>query len=363
MKKLPSTYAELLQPELAGLSPYEPELAKAKLCLDANESPYEPSAPMKAKLAALAGRIALNRYPDPAPGELAKLAKRHFRIPSGAEVIFGNGSDELIVMLCTVFAGVDRRRSRIMVPEPTFSMYRHIGRSLGFEVVGVPLDERFDLDKDAWTRALVRKPPNLIFLASPNNPTGNSYDPDVILWLIRNSGSIVVVDEAYGDYGSVSFADQVGKEPNLVVLKTLSKVGLAALRLGMAFSNPAIAREMEKVRLPYNVSTFSQRVAEIYFRNPAEHNRQTRELVRERSELIEKMQALEGLEVFRTDANFILFRPRCLKAGELHRALLKAGIRIRNLSRPGPLEECLRVTIGTPAQNRKFAAALARIVK
>lgn len=356
MKKLPPDYAELLQPALEEMAPYEPEKGKAGLCLDANESPYPPSRALRAKVAALARRIDLNRYPDPMMKDLGKLAAKHYRVRREAKIVFGNGSDEIIGMLCAVFAGRGRKRPRLVVPTPSFSMYGQIARGLGYEVVGVPLDENFDIEVDEWTKVLVKKPANVIFLATPNNPTGNCYDPDAVMWLVRNSGAIVVVDEAYGDYGEISFADRAGKEPNLVVLKTLSKVGLASLRLGMAFTSPAIAEQAEKVRLPYNVSTFSQRVAELYFREPAETDKHTETIVKERKALAQKMRKLEKIEVFRSDANFLLFRTP--NAPRLHKKLLGEGIRIRNLSRPGPLENCLRVTIGTPAQNRAFWSAL-----
>lgn len=363
MKRLPDSFAELLAPALAGLRAYQPEHADARVLLDANESPFTPSPAFRARVAAAAAGIDLNRYPDPDPQALKALLRRHFGAGPDAQVVLGNGSDELIGMLCTVFAG-GGRTPRVAIPEPTFSMYRHIAEALGFEVVGIPLTEEFDLDVERFTRTLVRKPANLIFLASPNNPTGNAFDPDAIDWLIGNSGAIVVVDEAYGDYASVSFTSRVGRDPNLVVLKTLSKVGFAALRLGAALTSEAIGAELEKVRLPYNIGTFSERVAELYLRHPEEGRRHVRQVRTEREKLVGKMRELEDLEVFHSDANFVLFRPVRHDASSVHRALLKQGIRIRNLSKPsGPLRGCLRVTIGLPAQNRKFWRALQKALR
>ncbi|MEW6775548.1 MAG: histidinol-phosphate transaminase [Bdellovibrionota bacterium] len=359
MKK--ASLARLLRPELSGLSAYEPETARARILLDANESPYAPSPAFRRRMERLVGKISLNRYPDPSARELKEKLRRHFGVPKGMAAVLGNGSDEIIQMLCAACAGNGRKRPRLAVPMPTFSMFAHIGKSLGWDVLPVPLSERFDLESSLWKKAL-RKEPNLVFLASPNNPTGNAYDSDVILEIVRKSRGLVIVDEAYGAYADGSFVRQLGRYPNLLLLKTLSKVGFAALRLGVAFGNQAIAAELEKVRLPYNVSTFSQQAAALYLANPAEERVHTRLLRRERGALYAKMGEFEELEVFPTQANFILFRTKGLAAAALHGALLRRGIRIRNLSRPGPLLNCLRVTIGTPEENRAFLGALRQVL-
>ncbi len=361
MKTLPANYRRLLSPALAELSAYEPETAQARILLDANESPFAPGPAFQKKLALLARRLELNRYPDPSAKALKSLVRSHYGAGPGAGVVLGNGSDEIIAMLCTALQG--KGRPRLAIPTPTFSMFAHIGRSLGFEVVAVPLNDFFDLDPGDWKRALGKKRVNLVFLASPNNPTGGAYNPEVISWMIANSGAFVVVDEAYGDYGGPTFVPGVGEAPNLVVLKTLSKIGFAGLRLGMALSAQSLTGEIEKIRLPYNVSSFSQEAARLFFGSPQEMRRHAGEVVEQREWLLHKLLSLPRIEAFPSDANFILFRAPRGRAGHVHRGLLRRGIRIRNLSRPGPLRDCLRVTIGTPAENRAFWAALSPLVE
>jgi histidinol-phosphate aminotransferase len=326
--------------------------------LDANENPWPAPAAVLARAGAAAAALELNRYPDPGAGRLRDLLSARSGHPKEG-ILVGNGSDELIVLLLATCGG---EGARLLVPVPTFSMYRHIALTMGWEVSEVPLTPRFALDERALLAEAAARPPRPSVFASPNNPTGNLFDAGVMERYLEAAPGIVVIDEAYHDFAGGSVVRLLARHPRLVVLQTLSKLGLAALRVGILLASPELAHELDKVRLPYNVGSFPQAVAGAALEAPELYAEQVRQILAERSRLATALAVLPGVTPFPSDANFILFRT-ALPSGEVFAGLRSRGVLVRDLGgRPGPLEGCLRVTVGTPDENSSFLAALGGVV-
>jgi histidinol-phosphate aminotransferase len=339
---------EILETEAYGVE--EPQ---GLIKLDANENPYSPPKRVVAAMAESCRGLLLNRYPDPGAERLrALLADRTAWEKDG--LMLGNGSDELIAVLCTACGHSD---PRMVIPVPTFAMYRHIALVSGWSVEEVPLGENFDLNGDVLLEKIRGTSPRLVIIASPNNPTGNCFDEGVIREVIEEAPGLVVVDEAYFDFSGKTLLPLLGRHGNLIILRTLSKIGLAAIRLGFLLADPGIVRELNKVRLPYNVNAFSQEAASLVLEDPGYLNAEIGTIVSQRELLMAEMAGLGGISPFHSDANFILFRTRESSAAVFQR-LRKNGVLVRDLGRPGPLENCLRVTVGTPEENRSFLTAL-----
>lgn len=335
----------LVRKEVASLKAYSAKEIACKVKLDANESPYGFENALEAGL-----RVSTNRYPDPEAKALKRMVARDFGVQP-ENILQGNGSDELIYCLIATFGGP------VLFPEPTFSMYGIIAQALGEKKAGVPLDDEFDLDAAAMLAAVRRERPKLIFLSSPNNPTGNCYSSERILPLLEASGGIVVIDEAYQPFASErGFLPLLKDYPNLVILRTLSKIGLAALRLGFMVASPGIVAEVNKVRLPFNVNALSQAVALAALREKKRLKDSIRRIVSERERLLAEMERLPGINPFPSEANFILFRVD--DPDRVYGDLLKKGILVRNMK--DAAKGCLRVTVGTPGENSAFLAALGR---
>lgn len=354
------SWRELLRDEVRALSAYEPEAPGAGLHLEANESPYDLDEEERADVLAAVAGISFNRYPEPGvPGLRAILAARLGVEPSS--VMVGNGSDEFLPLLCTVFGrpAAGAARPSILIPTPTFSMYRLCALPLGFDVHEVPRDEGFELGAAALEAAVREKTPNLIFLANPDNPTGAAVSRKAAEAALAPGRSMVVFDQAYGDFAGegASLFDLVQRDEHAVGLGSLSKVGLAALRLGFLVAQPAVVRELDKVRLPYNIDSVAERIATVLLtRHAARQRERVRRVVAERGRLQAALMAQAGVTVFPSHANFLLLRVP--DAPALSAFLRARGLIVRNLSRPGPLLHCLRVTVGTPAENDAFLGAL-----
>lgn len=340
-----------LRAELAGLQAYQPEPPLGDAPLDANENPLAPPAAWAQRAAERLRSAALNRYPDPACGALrAKLAALH-RVP-GDSLVFGNGSDELISLLLMAFGGPG---ATLLVPTPTFSMYKLCAIGQGWQVSEEPLGDDFGLTEAFIARARAERP-RLIFLASPNNPTGNAVDPARIEALMGIEGVTLVLDEAYVEFSGRSWLSQAPAQGRLIVLRTFSKAwGLAGLRLGWLCAPPALVAELEKLRLPYNIDALTQALAEEAVAMAPEFLGRVPALLQGRDRLRTALEAMPGLTVFASDANFLLFR--CLQPVALHQHLLNAGLRARRFG-AGPLDGCLRLSVGTPEQNARIETAL-----
>lgn len=345
---------DFFRPELRGLCAYEAESAEGLIKLDANENPCPPPAGLMARIGAAAAALEINRYPDPAASALRRvLADRCGWAQEG--ILLGNGSDDLILLLLAACGGAG---ATLLVPTPTFSMYRHIALSLGWRVEEVPLSAAFELDEPELLRRAAACSPRLSVFASPNNPTGNLFDRGVMERYLRAVPGIVVIDEAYHDFTNQSVVGLLADHPNLVVLQTLSKIGLAALRLGILLADVRLVGELNKVRLPYNVGSFSQVAAQIVLENPVFLEGQIRAILVERERLALALARLPGVTTFPSDANFILLRTN-RPSREVFDALRRRGILVRDLGgSPGMLFGCLRVTVGVQAENDSFLEAM-----
>jgi histidinol-phosphate aminotransferase len=334
---------KLVKSNIRSLRAYQAEEITCSVKLDANESPYG--------VKALKG-VMTNRYPDPEAKALRKLVAKQYKVKAD-NILHGNGSDELIYYLINTFGGP------VLFPTPTFSMYGIISQSLGEKSVGIPLNRNFNLDTKEMLNAVKSKKPKLVFISSPNNPTGNSFSSDRMEKIIKQSKGLVVVDEAYQAFSTKkSFLPLLKKYKNLIVLRTLSKVGLAALRVGFMVAHEDIVNEVNKVRLPFNVNSLSQEVAVNTLKKGSLTGAKIKTIVSERKRLVGEMGKIEGVEPYPSDANFILFR--AADSDALHRMLLKEGILIRNMR--GAVDGCLRVTVGTPKENTLFLKTLKNLL-
>lgn len=350
----------LLRPEVRALKAYHVPESKGFIKLDAMENPYGwPEEMVKEWLEVLRG-VSPNRYPDPGCAELKDTLRQANDVPSGAELLLGNGSDEVIQILLMAL----KPGSVVMAPEPTFVMYRQIAHSLGLTFIGIPLNaEDFSLDLGAFIEAIIEHDPALIFLAYPNNPTANLFEKQSIETILRTARGLVVVDEAYAPYASATFMSAITDFPRLLVMRTLSKLGLAGLRLGFLAGSPVWIHEFEKLRLPYNINVLTQASAIFALKRQAILDAQVHVILDERSRLMSRLRQIPGIHVFETSANFILLRLLVRDAPSVFEQLKQRGVLIKNLDpQGGVLSGCLRITIGTPEENDRFLASFSEIL-
>ncbi len=346
-----------VRPEIRALAAYGVPDASGLIKLDAMENPYTWPRAMVEEWLEVLRAVPVNRYPDPAAKPLKRALVEAIGAPGGAEILLGNGSDELIQMIALALSRPGRT---LLAPEPGFVMYRMIALFAGLEYVGVPLrGEDFALDMDAMRAAIERHRPAAIFLAYPNNPTGNLWDEAEIGELIALAPGLLVIDEAYAPFAQRSLLHLLGEFPNLLVMRTLSKLGLAGLRLGLLIGAPEWLGELDKVRLPYNINVLTQASAEFALAHRAVFDEQTRRVREAREALYGELRALPGIVAYPSDANFILFRVTPGEAGRVCAALREGGVLIKNLDPAGgALADCLRVTVGLPEENRVFLELL-----
>jgi histidinol-phosphate aminotransferase len=344
---------EILRGSVAYHVPVPPRVI-AKL--DANELPYPLPAELRAELGRVLGEVALERYPDASARRLRAVVARQLGV-AGDQLVFGNGSDELIAMLCSAFAAPrGERPAAVLYPVPTFVYYRIAASARGVEPIEVPLTDAFELDEAAVLRAVEVHRPSVVYLALPNNPTGTLWRLGFAAELARrHRDTVVVSDEAYVAYSGATSLPVLAEHPNLVVMRTLSKLGMAGLRVGFTISSPAIAGLLEKLRPPYNLSALDQRAAEFLLERAGDWCvARAADVVAERGRL-EAALVARGFEVFPSAANLVLIRTAGATA--LWQRLFDAGITVR-LFDAGRLAGCLRITVGTPAETDALLAAL-----
>jgi histidinol-phosphate aminotransferase len=394
---------QLIRPELRALKAYPVPDARGMIKLDAMENPYPWPESLRNDWLEALREAELNRYPDPRADALQAALREAMRIPDEMALLLGNGSDELIQMLALAVAapaaarrngartqatrgpaaGIGRAhrnddppltqdaelgRSTLLSVDPGFVMYRMIGLFAGLEYIGVNLNPSdFSLDLQTTLNAIEQHRPLLTFIAYPNNPTGNLFDPAAIEQIIAASPGLVIVDEAYAPFTDASFLPRLGEWPNLLVMRTVSKMGLAGLRLGYLAGPADWIEQIDKVRLPYNINVLSQASATFALRHRQVLDAQTAEIRNERARLASALSALDGgqgrLQPFPSDANFILVRTQPGRASSLFQGLLERHILIKKLDGAHPLlADCLRITVGTPEENSALIHALAELL-
>ncbi|MCC6303084.1 MAG: histidinol-phosphate transaminase [Gammaproteobacteria bacterium] len=350
-----------VRPEIRALHAYHVPPAAGLIKLDAMENPYRwPPAVVESWLETLR-EVGLNRYPDPGADALKHELRAFFGVPRGMELLLGNGSDELLQIVALAVAAPGRVA---LAPQPAFSMYRMISIFTGLDFVGVPLRASdFALEREAMLAEIARRRPALVLLDYPNNPTGGLFEPETVRAVIEAAPGLVVVDEAYQIFSGATLMDWLHDHPNLLVLRTLSKLGLAGLRLGMLAGRPEWIAELDKIRLPYNINVLTQASAEFALRHRAMLEEQAGCIRADREALVADLRACRGLTVYPSRANFILFRAPAGRGGAIFAGLRERGVLIKNLDGAGEaLRDCLRVTVGTPAENRAFLTALAAVL-
>ncbi|HEX7218582.1 MAG TPA: histidinol-phosphate transaminase [Burkholderiales bacterium] len=342
---------DLVRPEILALKAYPVAPSDGMVKLDAMENPYPLPEDVRRELAAVLARVDLNRYPTPSPQKLREAIARRMNVPAGMEVLLGNGSDELISILITALA---RPGAALMYPSPTFVMYSMGATLSGMRALPVPLREDFSLDADAFIARMRAEKPALVFIAYPNNPTGVLYPEDDVIRILKAASGLVVIDEAYHVFAGKSFMPRLAEFDNLVVIRTVSKLGLAGIRLGYLVGRPEWVAELDKVRPPYNVSVLTQAAALFMLERLEVLEAQAARIRSDRTRLGESLKALKGVTVFPSEANFFLIRVP--DAERAYQALKQQNVLVRNLN-PG-IRNCLRVTVGTPEENRILLSAL-----
>ena len=321
--------------------------------LDAMENPYTWPASMIDEWQTVLKDTAMNRYPDPASRSLQQTIREAFNIPANMEVMLGNGSDEIIQIIAMAVAAPDRV---ILAPDPGFVMYKMIAQFVGMQYVGVPLNaDDFSLDMNAMKAAIEKHQPAVIFLAYPNNPTGNLFERQQVEEILQLASGLVVLDEAYAAFADDSFMQNLGQYPNLLVMRTVSKMGLAGLRLGYLAGPVEYLQEFDKIRLPYNINVLTQVSAEFALKHKDILDQQTNTLREERERLFAQLVNVDGITPYPSQANFILLRVVDDRANALFETLKQGGVLIKNLANAGGmLQGCLRVTVGKPEENDRF---------
>ena len=345
---------KLIRPAIRGLATYHIDETPVRVKLDAMENPFLLPGTIRSEIGRAAAQAHINRYPDPSAEKLKQAIARVWKIDAD-RMLLGNGSDELIQAIILAFGGP------VLTPTPTFAMYDITARALSQKVVAVPLTDEFDLDADAVIKAAKRTKAKVIFLACPNNPTGNRFSPDAVRKVLEKTDAVVVVDEAYFSFSGKTFLPYLNRHHNMIILRTLSKIGLAGLRVGVLAASKEVVEELNKIRLPYNINMLSQAAALVALKHWRTLNAQISLLISERRKLYNALLRTPGVTPFPTDTNFILLWVE-KDATAVFRSLRKRGILVKNLDRPGPLKNCLRVTIGTPKENEEFLKELKNIL-
>lgn len=359
---LPERLRATLRADIQGMHAYAVQPSAGLIKLDAMENPFALPPELQAELGRRLGAVAIHRYPGARIDDLKAALAQHIDLPAGCALMLGNGSDELIALLALA---CDLPGAKILAPLPGFVMYEVSARLQGLGFVGVPLTADFELDGAAMLAAIRTHRPALTYLAYPNNPTANLFDDAVIDQLVDavgEQGGLVVFDEAYQPFAARSRLAQVGqagKHDHVLVMRTLSKFGLAGIRLGYLVGPAALIAELDKVRPPYNVSVLNAEAALFALEHADEYARQAALLRAERERLLATLAALPGVQrVWPSEANMILIR--VADAARAFAGMKQRGVLIKNVSALHPLlANCLRLTVGTPEENACMIEALA----
>ncbi|HSU21766.1 MAG TPA: histidinol-phosphate transaminase [Variovorax sp.] len=326
--------------------------------LDAMENPHVLPAALQAELGRRLGALAINRYPaNDGNAQLKRALAAHAHLPEGFDLMLGNGSDELISL---VTMACDRPGASVLAPVPGFVMYGVSAQLQGLAFTGVPLTADFELDGPAMLAAIARERPAIVHLAYPNNPTANLWNDDVVEQVVQAQGAqggLVVVDEAYQPFASRSYIDRIARHGHVLLMRTLSKFGLAGVRLGYLIGPAALVAEIDKVRPPYNVSVLNCECARFALEHAAVFEAQAADIRAQRERLVEALGRLPAVRQWPSDANMILIRVP--DAARTFEGMKARGVLIKNISKMHPLlANCLRLTVGTADENARMLAAL-----
>ena len=353
-----------IRADVQAMHAYVVQNADGLIKLDAMENPHRLSPELQAELGQRLGAVALNRYPGPSINDLHAALRRHACVPAGYGLMLGNGSDELISLLSLACAlppaDSGQQKACVLAPEPGFVMYAMSAQLQGLDYVGVPLTANFELDVPAMLAAIAQHRPAITYLAYPNNPTANAWDAaamESVITAVGEQGGLVVIDEAYQPFAANSYIDRMEQHSHVLLLRTLSKFGLAGVRLGYLIGPQALIAQLDKARPPYNVSVLNAEAALFALEHEAVFTAQAHDVVEQRSLLLEALTQLPGVQVFPSQANMILIRvPDAQKTFDGMKA---HGVLIKNVSKMHALlNQCLRLTVGTAPENRHMLAAL-----
>lgn len=356
-----------IRADVKSMHAYAVQDARGLLKLDAMENPFGLPPALQAALGQRLGALALNRYPGPRSGDLQRALAAYAGLPEGFGLMLGNGSDELISLLamaCDVAPGADEanggRPAAVLAPEPGFVMYAMSARLQGLRFVGVPLTADFELDEAAMLAAVAREKPAIVYLAYPNNPTANLWDDAVIEKIVQAQGAqggLVVIDEAYQPFAARSYIDRIARHGHVLLMRTLSKFGLAGVRLGYLVGPQALIAEVDKVRPPYNISVLNCECALFALEHVEVFAEQAARIRAGRARIFEALAGLPGVRSWPSEANMILVRVP--DADRTFEGMKSRGVLVKNVSRMHPLlANCLRLTVGTAEENAQMLAAL-----
>ena len=364
MRRLPlaSLLTQRVRPDVRAMHAYAVQSSAGLLKMDAMENPHRLSPALQAQLGERLGAVALNRYPGERLRDLRAALAAHAGMPEGFDIMLGNGSDELISLLAMA---CDVPGASVLAPVPGFVMYAMSAQLQGLQFVGVPLREDLELDEAAMLAAIAQHQPALIYLAYPNNPTANLWDDAVIERIIEAAPGFVVIDEAYQPFASRSYMGRLARHEHVLLMRTMSKFGLAGVRIGYLVGPAAAIREIDKVRPPYNISVLNAECALFALEHADVFAAQAQDIIAQRAVLRAGLAALPGVQVYRSDANMILVRLAPLQgAGEdvattVFQRLKTRGVLVKNMAGFHPLlANCLRLTVGTAPENRTLLTAL-----
>ncbi len=345
---------KLIRQDVQSMHAYSVQDSKGLLKLDAMENPHRLPADLQAELGKRLGALELNRYPGERNNDLRRALASYARMPEGFDIMLGNGSDELISL---VAMGCDVPGASILAPLPGFVMYGMSAQLQGLKFIPVDLTPDFELDEAAMLAAIDRHQPSIVYLAYPNNPTANLWDEKAVEKIVNAAPGLVVMDEAYQPFSSRSYIDHIARHEHVLLMRTMSKFGLAGVRLGYMIGPQALIAEIDKVRPPYNISVLNCEAALFALEHEQVFAQQAAQLRRERQGLMQKLAAMPGVKTWPSDANMILVRvPDAQKAFE---GMKSRGVLVKNVSKMHPLlANCLRLTVGTADENAQMLAAL-----
>ncbi len=354
MNPLQDKIARLIRQDVQSMHAYAVQDAAGMVKLDAMENPHRLSEALQAELGRRLGAVALNRYPGARIDELRHALARYVPLPEGCALMLGNGSDELISLIAMA---CDVPGASILAPLPGFVMYAMSAQLQGLKFIGVDLTPEFELDEAAMLAAIAQHQPSIVYLAYPNNPTAKLWDDAVMDRIIQAAPGLVVIDEAYQPFSSRSYLDRLAHHPHVLLMRTLSKFGLAGVRLGYMMGARALIAEIDKVRPPYNVSVLNAEAALFALEHADVYATQAGDLREQRARLLRELAALPGVTPWPSDANMILVRVP--DAHAIFEGMKRQGVLVKNVSRMHPLlAGCLRLTVGTADENSRMLTAL-----